>query len=161
MKIKHLFCGSSLLLLSSCASKRVDLAPLPPITRIEAKTSHQKPPYTEVKKTLSNANHIARVVAAVDAEKSEWKAVSDGPQVRSSDIDLIFYGSGGEVRQFTVHSSVISGSLGNEWNLAALDTSRGVGAGSGAQRVVKLVSDAQIKALLSAIGPVLPPKSKP
>ena len=159
MRLKFL-CGLSLLLLPSCASKQPDFAPLPPVTRIEVATRSPKRPYAAVKKTLTDAGHIARVVAAVDAEKSGWQTVPDGLQGDGLAIDLTFYSSSGALRQFIVHHGVISGNLGNTWNLSALDMSRGVGAGSGAQRVVKLAPDAQIEALRTAIGPLLPPKPK-
>ncbi|RYG64046.1 hypothetical protein EON80_19985 [bacterium] len=158
--MKRPLCALSLLLLTSCASPQADFAPLPAVTRIEAKTTGPKPSYAAVKKTLSNAGHIARIVAAVDAEKSGWQSVPDGPQSKASDIELSFYSSGGEVRRFTVHGGTISGSLGHEWNLSAIDTSGGVGAGSGAQWMVKSATDAQTEALLAAIGPMKPPSTK-
>ncbi|RYG57060.1 hypothetical protein EON80_28680 [bacterium] len=130
------------------------------VTRIEAKTTRPKPSYAAFTKTISDARLIARIVTAVDAEKTGWRAVADGPQSKASDIDLSFYSKGAVVRQFTVHGGVISGDLGREWNLSALDTGGGTGAGSKAQRVVKIVSDAQTNALVTAIGPLLPPDPK-
>ena len=153
--MKRLLGGLCLVLLASCAQKMPDFALLPPVSRIEAKTTSKKP-YTDITKKITEASHVARVVAAIDAEKSGWQTLPDGPQAGGFDIDLTFFGSNSEVRRFTVHDRTISGNRGGEWNLSAFDP--------GAQWVVKKVSDAQIEALLVAIGPMnLPakPSAKP
>ena len=146
--MKRLLGGLSLVLLASCAQKIPDFALLPPVTRIEARTTLKKPD-TRVTKTITEAAEIARIVAAVDAEKSGWFSLPDSPQGGGYDVELSFYGSSGEIRQFVVHDRTVLGNIGGEWNLSAF--------AQGAQWVRKKASDEQIEALLAAIGPFKPP----
>jgi hypothetical protein len=136
-----------LLPLASCARTQAPFPALASVNRIEAKSIGLKSPYPRLAKTITNPAQVARIVALLDAQKSNWKEYSDGPRTGNRSIELTLTAGATPQRELAVHPSGVLGSMGGSWNLSARQSNGGFW-------LSKEVPDADLDALIAAIGPI-------
>ena len=140
-----------LLFLSSCDNReKVEFPVLPSITRIEVTINDTATaPHKPRVKQIVNLNQVKHIVMLADKQRSGWTP-SGGVQHFNSDIELVFYSGQKKQREWIISPDGFSEGFGQSGNLSAIDN-RSVAQD---KEVIKQISDEDLQALSSAIGPI-------